>query len=221
MSSGYPKRTYSGDYYGYHSFITVIPSKKIGIYVALNSQGSKGDIRDLIHQFVADVVMGETPWLTVDRVCNMTQSESSHTWWEDVPLSERSRLGILSDITISTNNEIRVIGDYLGVFGRFGYGNVTISSGDSANKLRMTYGTRGTFDMYQTANEDVFTLVGVGPASVFNIGDVTFSRSSGGGPVDRLTIPGFEPLDPPVFIRDLKMSQAPPAPSDNCSPRFT
>lgn len=48
--------------------ITLIPHLKAGIYTTFNRDDAY--IRDLLHVYIMDLLLGNEPWITVDNVCN-------------------------------------------------------------------------------------------------------------------------------------------------------
>ena len=199
----------------YTTLVTLVPDLNIGVHISFNIPRFI-ELR-LIHSYVIDIVLGETPWLNVDLACEIAGeigTKHDHHFVEtNFPLKFISthRKSVVDHPTPR-----RPLNDYVGVYGNFGYGNITISlnSGGIEDQLELSYGKIGRFILQATVVDDEFVAIGVGPAAVINIGPLLF-QSSNNQTIDLLQTV-FDDLDPPLFKRDLKMSSAPPPPNDNC-----
>ena len=204
--------SHSGGMVGVQTLLSFLPAMDIGVFIAGNTVSAWQNM--LITQFVFDIALGLKPILDLPTACNSTKQDAFNDPFETIP----DQL-LLSPKHISSRNisAKRPLPNYTGTYGNFGYGNITITLGSANNTLELSYGTVGRFRLIPTTTEDEFESEGIGSAWVFNIGILTFAASDNStGVVDELNVPTFEPFDPPTFIRDLKMTNAPPPPTDNC-----
>ena len=221
MHTGYRTVLHSGSLI-YTALVTLVPDMGIGVYISFNIP--RGIERRLIHAYAMDIVLGETPWLNVELACNISNGLQSMADYAPLDMStpdDDILPGLLTvpsvdhrDATPKRAN--RPLTEYVGTYGNFGYGNVTISlnSGGAEQILELSYGKIGRFNLIASGETDEFLSVGVGLSSIFNLGVMKF-HSSDNQTIDELRTV-FERLDPPTFKRDLKMSDAPPPPNNNC-----
>ena len=210
LLTGHKMVLHPGDLLGYHSFLAILPDRNIGVYVAVN-QNDVWD-RRLIALHVLDILTGDSPWLNVSYACN------------DFPSSQNLEMfDIQQHLIKPTSKEIpkqvapmsRPDSDYIGIYGNFGYGNVTVVSGGQYSNITLFFGRTGVFELLPIEG-DTFAMLSVGEAWYLNLGFCTFSSSTEGLPCDELVIPYLEITTPPVFRRSLKMSDAPPPRADTC-----
>ena len=167
--------------------------------------------------YVVDTLLGETPWLNVSYVCQENDDPDSYEddLDADIPIDD---ITFKEPIIFEHLKPLsRDISDYVGSYGHFGYGNITIAINRTSGNLQATVGRLGLYELVSAGN-DSFNMNNIGKAWHMYLGVCTFSASGGGdsSPIDTLLIPRLEPRRPPVFIKGLKMSAAPPPRTDNC-----
>ncbi|KAK2155188.1 hypothetical protein LSH36_246g00016 [Paralvinella palmiformis] len=120
-------------------------------------------------------------------------------------------------------NENRIPSDtdlslYEGTYGNFAFGNITFYANRSHN-LIMTYGDLGVWDIRPKIGLHRFDAVGTGHVWNWDFSSLNFQRSHDGatGPLNQVVVFGMEPSSPPVFRRNQKMFNIPPAPRDACA----
>lgn len=194
----------------------------MGVYSSMNFDDNSGLERTWFHAFVLDILMGDAPWFDAQDVCALVpdvlrkdNGRSYYETYDSVTLS-RSR----TDETFWRESLRRLpLAEYVGVYGNFGYGNVTIHLDETETLLQFQYGKNGYYDLLPTQFEDVFEAVGNrSPADIIDIGRVHFGSVGGDGSIDSLVLPGFSFLSPPRFIRDLTLADAPPPSLEGCAP---
>lgn len=201
---------------GHYTQVSLMPDMDIGIYSTMNYRDVRGE-RQWLHAYVMDVLMGEDAWFNATDVC------------PGLPIPNNDVTGDVPSFRTAGNRRLlreesaqRPLGNYVGVYGNFAYGNISIYQEDEDEVLHMQYGNNGYYDLVPTESEDVFGTVGNrSPADYLDIGQVFFDSSDEGGGgdiVDLLTIPSFSLLDPQVFIRDLQFADAPPPSLEGCQP---
>ena len=109
--------------------------------------------------------------------------------------------------------------EYVGTYGNFLYGNITVYLDNSKSTLKMSQGEFGHFDLVPGEGSGTFTLVGnKSPADALDIwGTVSFRSSGNDSRIDLLVWPLMEKSNYPQFTRDLKMSDAGPPDLHSCS----
>ena len=101
--------------------------------------------------------------------------------------------------------------DYVGTFGRFAYGNLTVFS--EGHRLFFSYGNLGQFRMFPTTTPHYFIPIGRNRVSLIYEIDFIFFFSSPGELNDHLRLGTPET---PVFFRDSSFSNAPAPPDPQC-----
>ena len=68
---GYVKTQHDGGSKGFRSLVTLIEGMDMGVYVTL----TRDDIyvKDLIHDFILDLLLEEQPWLDKETACLLKQ----------------------------------------------------------------------------------------------------------------------------------------------------
>ena len=204
---------HGGDLPGYHTFDAILPDMDMGVYVAVNVASPYWD-RRLIALHILDVLAGEQRWLNSTYICNNFQSSDNiyeedmvqeHVFSKPTDVKKHKQKG-----PMNSQNEA-----YVGDYGHFGYGNVTVRQEGELGNLTLRFGRTGVFELLPLEG-DTFLTVSVGESWHVNPGLVEFSRSQEGQPIDELVIPLVEISNPPVFKRGLRMSDAPPPRLDTC-----
>lgn len=215
MFTGYRLINHDGNSEGYYTELTLLPDVNIGTYSAMNYADRDGLERGMMHGFIADVLMGLDTWFNASQLCQLPLPP---VFTSDHTLATQTRPGVDTFDRPQIGSQPRLpLEAYVGIYGNFGYGNVSIYLEDDDTPLQMQYGNHGYFDLSPIEGTDSFTATGNrSPAYLIHIGDVHFSSSNNDDVIDRLTTPGFEPMDPPEFIRDLQYEDAPPPSLEGC-----
>ena len=189
----------------------------MGVFLSFNYYPTPWH-RQYVAMYVIDTLLGETPWLNVSYVCQENDDPDSYKDYLD-PDFAIDDITFKEAITFEHSAPLsRDISDYVGSYGHFGYGNITITINRTSGNLQATIGRLGLYELVSAGN-DSFNMNNIGKAWYANhLGVCTFSASGGGdsSPIDTLLISRLEPRWPPVFIKGLKMSSAPPPGTDNC-----
>ena len=155
---------------------------------------------------------GVQPWLNIDTVCDvMNSKEIQRRNNRTTQILRRNEVKNRLDDDVKQN----MVENYVGVYGNFAYGTVTVDINTETNDLVLRYGRDNwTWDLTQDAdNEDDFTGSGREPFWFLDL-DVTFEQE-GSSPASALTILTFDDELPPRFERDLDFDN-PPAPPVPC-----
>ena len=202
---------------GYHTYVYIVPDLEIGVFHTFNLATTKQQ-REMISAYILDVVLGEERWFTATNVCDAGSRISDDLDWDShdllssvFPAQQRTLVSMKSTWNTSVT-------DYMGDYGHFFYGNVTITSVEVGDDtvLQLLYGA-GDYLLSPTEQDpDHFDTIGNNEFSPFiNMGTVEFGRDNS-DLVVTLTISAMESFDPPVFIRGLQMDDAPPPDINNC-----
>lgn len=197
---GWPMILHTGTSWGYGGLATLIPDRSIAIYTGITGRDSGYRGRRLLHMYAVDLLLGVEPWLNLSTACSFLPD--SRTRPRKKPATP---LRILS------------LSDYTGTYGNFGYGNLTVEVDNSGLILR--YGVIGKWSLEPTGRGKTFRGKPIGLVPL-TLPVVTFDQDST-GIVQRLQIPMFNPVNPPVFVRGLKESDAPPPASCPDDPTST
>jgi len=211
---GYPMSNHAGYMYGYHSLVTVYPDLKLAIFTCDN--GEEADALNPIHDFITDALMpvqSETSGNAQQNVVQPDQGLVRIKYAQGRGMregSDRENRRTRKSVAPST----RAIDEYVGIYGNFAFGNVTITLSPTTNRLVGTYGNLVTLDMFlNPVTQDNFFGTAADPLWFFPPMALEFGRNeSAGGAVETVTVPIFLTEDPPVFVRGLRMSDAPSPP---------
>ena len=117
------------------------------------------------------------------------------------------------------NTAGRVMENYEGIYGNFIFGNITVKEDYSCTDcLYLEYGSLGQFVLQPTNTTDYF--IGFGAYPSFPILTAFFFGEDESGNVLNALIPLFELTNPPVFERELLMSEAPEPRNELCVPFY-
>ncbi|CAH1794242.1 unnamed protein product [Owenia fusiformis] len=200
---GYRSLMHTGNMNGFHSMVSLLPDKQIGFYMSLNgpSTSRSGTIREVLQAYATDLMLGETPWLNETTACTFPAP------WEPSNYDN----GEVDDVSVVNYNSSRPLEEYTGLYGNYGYGNVSIVLNTTTQTLELIYGPKGRWLLHPTAMDDVFTGEGQEPFWYWTLRNSKFA-TKGGNEIATLTLPGFENSLPPVFEKNVQMSSAPSPP---------
>ena len=221
--------THGGYIFGYQSMATVYPELKLGIFQCINGQRT-GDGLGQINDYIADVLTAAAPASlspsgttrrrrtdqispqsrqTIDRFPQHPSNAVHSQKIQKIPAAaERSA-------TSAGLQRRRALDEYVGTYGNFAFGNVTVVLDSGTGRLRGLYGDLGVVDMVNLNGDDTFTATFEDPLFFFPPVELQFRRD-GTNVVDSVAIPILLPQFPPVFVRGRIMAEAPPPPTGDC-----
>ncbi|VDI43176.1 Hypothetical predicted protein [Mytilus galloprovincialis] len=201
---GYNIITHTGSSWGYKNMITLFPDMNVGIYTAMTGDDEDFLYRYSLHQYLADMYLGVTPWLNTKSICSFPEP-----WLPVKP--KRSKPTINKNLMPK-----RKLDDYLGIYENPAYGKIDVFILDEANNKNKLIAEYGYTDLilYPKSSEDDFFFETDGIAAMLiNFGTIQFKSTN--GVIDKMRIPSFEPKDPPIFKRiDKPRSKSPVDPTD-------
>ena len=180
---------------------------------------SPSSLRDIAPMYIFDLLLGLEPWFNITIACSVapqTTTEYSSRrngdddmFQSDIPITFVKP----SDPQFRTSNSTYDVNDYVGTYGHFGYGNVTVYVNQSTGQLMMSYGPLAKWVLLSTEISHDFTGRAEEPLWYWTLEGVTFSKSAG-NVFDQLDVP-FDNAMPTIFVRGLLESSA-PAPPELC-----
>lgn len=168
----------------------MFPDTNLGIYTAMSGDDEDFFYRYSLHQYLADMYLGETPWLNATTICSFPSP-----WFP--PKRNRTKPNISRNLQPQ-----RTLDEYLGVYENPAYGKIEmfiLDEPDANNKLIAEFGYVDLI-LYpkKTKDEFFFETDGIA-AKLINFGTVQFKEEK--GIITKMRIPTFEPKDPPIFKR--------------------
>ncbi|GAB1601937.1 uncharacterized protein LOC115221601 [Argonauta hians] len=157
---GFDLRTHGGSLPGYESMLSILPDKKMGVYLALTGVGgSKATvIKTLFNMFSFDLMLGNHSWVDYTNLClilddlvaNLERKsyQSRPTFKPRIWMGEDDQAYFRSDIYADTYKN-RMFGD------------VTVSYNETTDKLMLSYGKTGLFQLHRTSTRDMFLMQAV------------------------------------------------------------
>ncbi|XP_021346150.1 gigasin-6-like [Mizuhopecten yessoensis] len=189
---GYPILRHTGTISGYSSLLTLIPNSDIGIFTSMTGSDSDYVLRTLLHNYLADVALGETPWLNETTLCTFPEP------WMRKDASVSS--AIETDLPFH-----RDVNGYAGTYHNDLYGTITLHVSSPHRHLVMQYGI-ATWFLYPQHAADSFSGKGHGLAAVvYDLKSIVF-HTAAHGHIHSMVISSFESSDPPVFIKSASHS---------------
>lgn len=112
---------------------------------------------DYIHMYIMDLLLGDEPWLNSSDICDRIQNKASY----DLDISEeeehcqvcRYQAGALDAVkqemrmrnmaSQTDDRRMHAEEDFVGAYGHYAYGNVTIGMDDITRQLYLVYGLEG------------------------------------------------------------------------------
>ena len=177
----------------------------MGIGIFTSYTGAKSFDSLLQHAFIVDLITDEETWLEASDLC---PESSKYPSVDPDYIADKS---LDAEISLTISKTSRALADYVGNYGNFGYGNLTVEIMEDS--LVFYYGNLGFFQLVATEIEDYFLALGRNTISVIREIDYIQFFSSDGSIVDKLEVGRPEK---PLFIRDLNFNDAPPPPNSNC-----
>ena len=161
--------------------------------------------RRAIHMYVIDILLGKTPWLNTTNVC-------------DFPPEDKRRSYTNINTGVGETMDVPPLKSYVGIYGDYGYGNISVELKGYPQVLHMLYGDVGTWKLkpIKTGNvSHTFKANGYDLVWPLDFSYVRFIPSeTDPEEMVSLFIPGLDKA-PPMFTRDLKMDTAPIVPYDD------
>lgn len=191
---GYRILRHTGTISGYASLLTLFPDSDIGIFTSMTGSDPDYILRTLLHNYLADIALGETPWLNGTTICSFPEP-----WMKK---------HITSSSVIATNLPFhRSIQEYVGSYHNDLYGTIKLHISSPNHHLVMQYGI-ATWFLYPNHAADNFSGKGHGLAAVVYDLDSVIFHTSGHGTIHSMVISSFEHSDPPVFIKTASQSSS-------------
>ncbi|XP_011449649.3 uncharacterized protein [Magallana gigas] len=182
---------HTGTILGYSSLITLIPDMNIGIFTTMNGQDSDFIFRTLLHNYLADVALGEDTWLNSSTICSFPEP------WFSTPSETLHLIGKSNRLTRSPL-------EYVGHYHNDAYGDLHIFRNSSTGFIDMKYGV-AFWNLYPKHSHDQFAAEGYGilkDLSPYNLHTIRFHHEThSNGSISSVEVTSFEPKDPPVFIK--------------------
>ena len=202
--------------------LSTLPDYHLGIFTNINRPDS-GLLRLMVHLYIADLILGEEPWFNATQLCDSTSNiHMRQTEGLTFPptvegnilnlaMSDDEKMKQYQKKEKTNDSSNRLVEEYVGEYGNFAYGNVSVYiSDEEEDLLEMHYGNNGYFDLIALPGQHTFLPIGNRvPSDSINLGRIYFYEGEGGS-IDFLEIPAFEVADPPMFERGLLLEDAPP-----------
>jgi len=149
-------------------------------------------------------------------VVKATYAPSSDSQHSQLDATRYQHLNSLIDEASSKQpaSDDPLLDQFIGVYGNFAYGNLTVAFDSDTGRLRGYYGDVSA-DMVQIG-DDRFAGRPSDIIWFFPPLEITFTRSSEDNAVINATVPIFLEIDPPVFTRGLTLDEAPLPPTCDC-----
>ena len=183
LISGYRILSHSGTTFGYIALLTLFPDINLGVFTALTCEDRSKVFRTILHNYLADMYIGETPWLNKTTLCTFPEPFYK-------PFPKRVRRNIERYRKLARN-----VSEYAGTYYNPAYKHLKIIP---KFPLEMEYGF-AKFKLYAKTNKDHFYIDSYGLTEYTTFGSVEFHVSD--GTVRRIEIPAFDSSDPPVFVK--------------------
>jgi hypothetical protein len=162
---------------------------KIGIFTSMNGADNEHTVRNLFHNYIADLLLGEEPWLNKTTVCTFPEP-----WYRPPPTKNNS---------IDKNiKPTRSLVSYVGVYHNELYGYLHVLTNTTTNTLQINYGD-GSWLIYPTHTPDIFVGLGNNIINRLLYQDrIAFHHATNGRyTIDRVEMTTFELNQPPSFTK--------------------
>lgn len=216
---GFKMILHTGSSWGYGALLTLMPDLNIGIYTNINGGDNGYHGRRLLHMYIIDILSSNESWINQDTMCNFPKEAKLY---EKTP-SYRIHLESITDFDVDfdvegfstyekkfAKDDIE-INQYVGKYGNWGYGNVsvTIKNGE----LYLLYGEIGIWKLYQITNA-IFAAKAQDAIWALDMDCVIFGKDEASKMITHIKVP-LEKSDPQTFYRDLTMENTPPPANPN------
>lgn len=216
---GYKMILHTGSSWGFGALLTLMPDFNIGIYTSINGGDNGYHGRRLLHMYIVDILSNNESWINKSVMCNFPK----HAMRFEKPPSLRLHLesftsnddDIIDDAIFSFNKIISntefEMDKYVGRYGNYGYGNVTVTI--VKEDLFLLYGEIGIWKL-RKVNDFMFSGKAQGLIWALDMDHILFGHDEFLGTISYVQIP-IEKSDPQTFYRDRKFENAPPPPNPN------
>ncbi|XP_061190033.1 uncharacterized protein LOC133197863 [Saccostrea echinata] len=181
---------HTGTILGFSSLVTLIPDMNIGIFTTMNGQDSDYIFRTLLHNYLADIALGEDAWLNSSTICSFPKP-----WFSLTPSASHH---------ISKSNTLsRSSSEYVGHYHNNAYGDLHIFLNSTTGIIDLKYGI-ATWNLYPKHSRDQFAAQGYGileNISPYDLATIKFHHDTHGGSIISVEVTSFEPKDPPIFSK--------------------
>jgi hypothetical protein len=161
----------------------------IGIFTTMNGQDSDYIYRTLLHNYLADIALGEKAWLNSSIICSFPEPWYSLTSKISHPISKSNKLS-------------RSSSQYVGHYQNDAYGDLHIFQNSSTGFIDLKYGI-ATWNLYPKHSHDQFAAEGYGileHLSPYDLNSIVFhSGSHNSASISSVEVTSFESKDPPIF----------------------
>ncbi|XP_002739582.1 uncharacterized protein LOC100371892 [Saccoglossus kowalevskii] len=214
---GYEKNYHTGSYSAYYCRISLFHSMNAGVFVCVNSPGDDRGY-DTVHEVsmqAYDYLLGYEPWLNTSTGCTFPSP------WTDASYAP------MPPMTNSPHPLLRPFDDYVGQYGHYAFGNFTVLYDEMNNQLRYEFGfqLQGTLSASEDSDLTLYMRVDDPVAyreyfysTSFPYGWPVYFKADDNNNIINVSVPYLENDWPFMFMRDIKMSDAPMSPPihDNC-----
>lgn len=178
---GFPIITHTGSTWGYKAMLTLFPVQKLGIFNAQIGSDDNYIKRRLLHSYVADLYLGEQPWLNKTSACAF-------------PWKASKKKTVIKKREAHPPFVLNMQYDFTGIYSNQLWGNIRIEMTNA--ELKMIYGY-GTFVLSPSTNPLVFSAVGTEEIWFMKLSSVKFETER--NKVVSVTVPSFEKQMAPTF----------------------
>ncbi|XP_071117791.1 uncharacterized protein [Haliotis cracherodii] len=181
---GYKMIAHSGSTWGYRALLTLLPTEKLGIFIAMTGDDPHYKYRFPLQNYIADHILGEKPWLNVSTICSFPAP-----WYNETSSSTSYKM----DKSLSHDHK-----KYEGIYYHKGFGNLEVYYNDTQQQLIAKYGF-ATWKLYEQDGNNFYGK-GFGIMEPRTCNSMTFKMAKN-SQFDEVEAGCFEPSIPPVFLR--------------------
>ena len=166
--------------------VTLIPSQNLGIFMSMTGTDYHYYFRNSLQNYIADVYMGETPWLNATTICTFPKPWRSSHKRSVSKTREKRRSRIVR----------RSVDEYTGTYRNKAYGNIVVTYSTASNQLHAIFGY-GRWDLVDGGSDNFYCKWARDPPTL----NAKFRFLRKNGAVNAIKIPTFYWRYPPVFFR--------------------
>ena len=120
---GYRILRHTGTTFGYSSLITLIPEANLGIFSSMSGEDEHYIFRTLLHSYLADTFLGETPTINETTICTYPEP-----WFPAVHSNRRP--------IDKTRNSTHSLSAYVGTYHHPAYGDLVVRPNSTHLQVR-------------------------------------------------------------------------------------
>ncbi|XP_013091230.2 D-alanyl-D-alanine-carboxypeptidase/endopeptidase AmpH-like [Biomphalaria glabrata] len=183
---GYQRLTHTGSTRGYRAVVSLLPTHKVGVFLALTNKDDLFKYRNPLLMYLTDRALGFRSWLNISTICSYPKP------WKNTS-SPSNQTGL---VDYQLHHEYSI---YEGTYFNTLYGSLTIHYNKSLSSLEMNYGWgRWTLKPISSGAAQQFHAQGLDINQVYNTKPISFLYSDP-GTIKAINATGFVPLQPPIF----------------------